>query len=392
MLVFTYTLNPLRLLDLSSLREATELRLTALVDVRLREAFGSYEGFFDEVYYVEVRYRNHCFAEEFDAAAMEAVDRESKGCDQLRLLSFFEGDLEVTARLRDQFHLVGMSARDTRRFRDKIAMKQLVSGCRLTVPKALELDWSRDTHALFAQCESELGLPFLVKPVALGGSLGVVRISSLEQFVECGRHRLDTAYMAEEEIVGEMLHLDSMVVDDRPTWFGCSRYNMAPLDFGRGKPVGSMPLLADDPQFRSLRDYAAAVARALRVHESLLHIEVIRQGDQLFFIEAAARASGGLVAMVYDRMFGYNMIQAQVTSQIGLEYRTESRDGSAYFWLFEPDGTSVREYLAERSIACETVPSAAGRRVARSLVGRHDTLLASHADYRYLSDAFTAVA
>lgn len=400
MLVFTYTLNPLRLLDLAALRRARDMRLTALIDQRLRtdlEALGeAFEGFFDRVYYCGVRYLNHCFAEEFDEAAADAVAREIRLCDQLQLLSFFEGDLDATARLRDRFGLDGMSASATRRFRNKLDTKLALSNHGLSVPKALELDWSLDSKTLFARCASELGRPFLVKPVALGGSLGVTLVSTRQQLDACRRQRFPTAYFAEEEIAGELLHLDAVVVSGRPVWFGCSRYNLPTLAFSRGKPVGSMPLLPDHPHYGVLRDYTAACVRALQVDESLLHIEVIRRGDHLFAIEAAARASGGLVAMVYHRMFGYNMIQAHVATRVGVQYRPDVPDGSAYFWLMLPETARTqdvtRDYLRGRSISVEVLPSTAGSRVRGSLVGRHDTLLAAHADYRHLFDAFTAVA
>lgn len=400
MLVFTYTLNPLRLLDLAALRRARDVRLTALVDQRLRadfEAFGeAFVGLFDRVYYCGVRYLNHCFAEEFDEAAADAITGELRVSDQLQLLSFFEGDLEAAAGLRDRFGLDGMSAGATRRFRNKLEMKLALSDHGLLVPKALEVDWSADSETLFARCASELGTPFLVKPVALGGSLGVSLVSTRQQLEACRRQRFPTAYFAEEEIAGEMLHLDAVVVSGRPVWFGCSRYNLPTLAFSRGKPVGSMPLLPDHPHYGALRDYTAGCVRALQVDESLLHIEVIRRGDDLFFIEAAARASGGLAAMVYHRMFGYNMIQAHVAARVGVHYRPDVPDGSAYFWLMLPEAArtqdATREFLRGRSISVEALPSTAGSRVRGSLVGRHDTLLAAHADYPHLSDAFTAVA
>jgi len=393
LLVITYTLNPFRMLDVGALRrQPHHLRLTALVDQRLEQAFAPYESLFDYVYYLDVEYTNHCFVEAFSDAATDAVARELTICRGLKLLSFFEGDIEATAKLRDSFDLPGMGSNEARRFRDKLTMKQQVSAHHHDVPRALKLDWALPAEATFSRCVSELGIPFVIKPIALGGSLGVTRVASFEQFEGCRHRHLDAAYMAEEEITGDLLHLDMVVNQGNPSWFGCSQYNLTTLAFAQGRPVGSMPLLPDDPSYCALRDYASDIRRSLSVHDGIVHIEVFRRNDKIYFIEAAARASGGLATLVYHKMFGYNMIQAMTDYQVGLAYEPRCPDGLAYFWLLLPDGVDVRPRLLDLEIQYELFPPGDGAQIPGSLIGQHARIIAWHEDPAYLHNAFMAIA
>ena len=391
MLVFTYTANPLRLLDLSARAQAPGLRLTALVDQRLESAFAPHRSHFDRVYHVPVEYAHHCFVGAFGTTALDAVTAEARRSPDLRLLSFFEGDIESTAALRDRFGLPGTTAAEARRCRDKLVMKEAVRERGHSVPDAVGLDFSTDPVELFAVCESRLGLPFLIKPVCLGGSLGVSRVRCYRDFEDCARGRMDTGYFAEQEIRGELMHLDLVIDDDGPAWFGCSEYNRPTLDFGAGRPVGSMPVLPSHPRHGEWRDYAVDIAEALGVRAGLVHIEVIRTAEGVCFIEAAGRASGGLVTTVYRKMFGYNMIQAEFSRCLGLSYRPDPPDGLAHFWAMLSDRSDVPRRLDERGIPSTILPASAGPQVPGSLIGRYDTLLASHPDHDRLRDAFAAV-
>ena len=391
MLVFTYTANPLRMLDLTARAEAPGLRLTALVDQRLEAVFAPHRSHFDRIYYVPVDYSHHCFVEAFGAVALDAVASEAHRSPDLRLLSFFEGDIEATAALRDRFGLPGTTAAAIRRCRDKLLMKAAVRERGHSVPEAVGLDFSTDPAELFALCESRLGLPFLIKPARLVGSLGVNRVRCYPDFEDCARHRLDTSYFAEQEISGELMHLDLVIDDDGPAWFGCSDYNRSTLDFGAGRPVGSMPILPNHPRHSEWRDYAVDIAGALGIQAGLAHIEVIRTAGDLYFIEAAARASGGLVTAVYREMFGYNMIQAEFRRCLGLGYQPGRPGGLAHFWAMLPECSEVPRRLDARGVSSTTFPASAGPRIPGSLIGRYDTLLASHADYDHLRDVFTAL-
>ena len=107
-MIFTYTINSARMLDMNHFRQHKNHRITALVDSELKYLFTPYEPLFDDVYYFEIHYKHHCFIESFSKVAKDAIIKELALCERLKLISFFEGDIEATAKLRDQFHLSGL--------------------------------------------------------------------------------------------------------------------------------------------------------------------------------------------------------------------------------------------------------------------------------------------
>jgi hypothetical protein len=392
LVVITYSMNPLLMLNVPQLRRLPGIRVTALVDRLRQPAFECYEPLFDCVSYIDIDYRDHCFIERFPVTAEDVVAPEVTLCSQLVIMSFCEGDIEATAELRNRFNLPGMSPSAVEKFRDKMLMKQIISEIH-DVPRAVALDWKLPTSDLFSLCSDTLGIPFIVKPTELCGSLGVVEVSMYEEFDATCLRRVADDYMAEEKISGDLLHLDVVVASGTVRWFGCSQYNL-PLDrFLHGSAIGSIPLLPEDPWHIRLRDYATSVAQSFSVGDAILHIEVFRRGDHLLFLEAAARPSGGLISVLYEKMFGYNMYQAAVEGRMGLDYEPMATDGRSYFWLLlPPDDVNTCRKLRDCGIPFELYPGGTGLQVPGSLIGAYDRVLASHDDYHHLYRSFMAVA
>jgi len=392
LVVITYSMNPLLMLNVPRLRRLPGIRVTALVDRVRQPVFEHYAPIFDQVSYIDVEYRDHCFVERFSVTAQDVVAREVALCSRLVVMSFCEGDIEATADLRNRFNLPGMSVADVEKFRDKMLMKQIVSKNH-DVPRAVALDAEVPNPELFSLCADTLGIPFIVKPTDLCGSLGVAEISVYEEFdAKCVRPMTGN-FMAEEKISGDLLHLDVVVAAGTVKWFGCSQYNL-PLDrFLDGSAIGSIPLLPGDPWHIRLSDYATSVVQSFSVDDAILHIELFRCGDRLIFLEAAARPSGGLISVLYEKMFGYNVYQAAVEGRLGLGYEPAAPDGLNYFWLLlPPDDVDTCRKLNDFGIPFELYPGGTGQKVPGSLIGTYDRVLASHDNYRHLYRAFMAVA
>ena len=194
-MIFTYTINSARMLDMNHFRQHKNHRITALVDSELKYLFTPYEPLFDDVYYFEIHYKHHCFIESFSKVAKDAIIKELALCERLKLISFFEGDIEATAKLRDQFHLSGLRFSQAQQFRNKLLMKKILTENQMLVPRGRSIDWDLPCRVLFQQCISELGFPFILKPTHLAGSLGVSLVSSYAQFVTIYHKHIDTDYI-----------------------------------------------------------------------------------------------------------------------------------------------------------------------------------------------------
>lgn len=376
------------MLDITELRHAKPMRFTALVDQRLKNQFTAYESLFDAVYYFEVQYTCHFFIESFSLLAENIVEHELGFCRQLQLLNFGEGDLEATAKLRDKFHLSGLSFIQAQKFRNKILMKETVENNGMLVPKGMYIDWNLSCETLFQQCATKLNTPFVIKPVNLSGSLGVTFIHSYEQFEAYYQNHITTDYMAEEAIQGDLLHLDLVVSDGTVKWFGCSRYNLPLIAFLQKHPIGSMPLREESDLYQRLRTYALNVVHSFQIEDSILHIEVFYKNDMLYFLEVAARAGGGLVPLVYKKMFGFNLIQAYICYQLGITYGSEITDGLSYFWLCLHNEDDVQDKLRRLDIHSLFFPKAEGIQIPGSIIGQFNRILGFHNDYEYLQKAF----
>lgn len=98
---------------------------------------------------------------------------------------------------------------------DKLRTKQLWSGAGLSTPAFATLDETTDAQALAAQ----LGFPIMIKPAHEGSSIGMARVSSVEEL---------TAAVAQAQ------RYDSCILAER--WISGPEYTVAVLD-GRALPI-----------------------------------------------------------------------------------------------------------------------------------------------------------
>jgi saccharopine dehydrogenase (NAD+, L-lysine forming) len=355
-IIISYTLNRLAEANIASLSQRMNCRVVALVEKNLQEKFSAYQKNFDAIYYLNSQVQHYCFSN-FDNASVENVIKAELAINSdLRVLSLFESDVELAAQLTEQFKLPGITKQQAEKFRNKMMMKKLFMQQGLLTAKACVVDFSLACDDIFSQYEDLFNLPFIVKPVALVGSLGVKKISNQQEFKNFYYSHFDTAYMVEEYIVGDLYHFDMHVKEGELSWFGCGIYNCGLMEFGEENIVGSMMLVPADENYCKLKNCALAIVKSPDFADGIYHLEAfITPGDKMIMLEAAARAGGGLIVKCYEEMFGFNLVQALLESSLGLPYSADSKFSAPYiphFWIYYPEKNRCLEQLSQPELEC----------------------------------------
>ncbi|MDF1757564.1 MAG: hypothetical protein P1U74_04630 [Legionellaceae bacterium] len=397
----TNSLRAFIMMDLNYFKKSfhSNLRITAIVNKTLQLNFSCYEELFDQVYYIGVTHYNQWFIKSFSRDINEIIKREQSISSNLILLNFSEGDVEPVAELRDIFHINGLRYNEAQKYRNKLLMKKTVASNGLLVPKGFPLNLKLSAQTLFNQCHELLGLPFIVKPTHLGGAMGISHIESFKEFEYFYLHHLKTVYMAEEKIIGEMFHLDLIVSSSKVKWIGCSQYNIPEIEFIHGRPIGSIPLISkhntknhiqnNNSLYDTLINYAMSVYDCFELVDGILHIELFKKETDLYFLEIACRAGGGLITNTYNKMFGVNLIQAQLHYQVGLEYLPQIQNESSYFWMTFPNTYPLENKLLKLNSSYEYFfCNNSVKKIPNSLIGHFEEILVSNKDYGILYEDF----
>lgn len=240
---------------------------------------------------------------------------ERWGFDQVVAVSEFE--LLRAARLRELFALPGQNMHSANAFRDKLAMKDILS----------EADVPLATYASVSNCADLLrfidrvGYPVVVKPRRGGGSMDVHVLhgmADVELLVDTHRDlgTDDGAHLlVEEYIEHELLHVDGLIVNGEVKFMWPSTQGDSTcLDIKLGQALHSSMLDECDPLFGPTRTLTNQALAALPTPETFMfHAEIfLTINGTLVFNEVASRAGGGMIEDVIELGFGIFLPEAYV--------------------------------------------------------------------------------
>ena len=220
-----------------------------------------------------------------------------------RVVCLWEPVMILAAKLRESLGVPGLSVEQSIPFRDKVAMKAVLSKAGLRTPKD-----ARCTNAseVFAAAE-RIGYPLIIKPIAGAGSADTYRCddkAALERAVQATRHVPEVSI--EEYIDGEELTYDTVCAGGKILFENVSWYRPKPLTC-RLNPWISPQSIAlrdlDTPEVRVGRELGRKVIAALGFQDGMTHMEWFRtpKGEAVFG-EIGGRAPGGRIvhAMNYS--------------------------------------------------------------------------------------------
>ncbi|MEU8676861.1 hypothetical protein [Streptomyces sp. NPDC048560] len=256
------------------------------------------------------------------------------------VLALSEFDLEPAGEIRRHFGIPGRGPQEVAAVRDKVVMKGLVAAAGLRVPVFQETP----TAGRVREFAARQGFPFVLKPRAGADSQGVHVVRS-EDGLDALLDGADLAdAQCEEFIDGALYQIDGVVKGGKLLTSRAWRCGGNCLDFATGTAFSSVA--NDDRDFeRRVTGFAERVCAALALTDDVFHLEVFRtprpsgDGDDLVFLEIGARAGGGQVRVIWEEVYGVDLVAASALVQLGEDVTIEPMDldGPVAGYLMMPE-------------------------------------------------------
>ncbi|TXS37359.1 ATP-grasp domain-containing protein [Streptomyces sp. OR43] len=256
------------------------------------------------------------------------------------VLALSEFDLEPAGEIRRHFGIPGRGPEEVAAVRDKVVMKGLVAAAGLRVPDFRETP----TAGLVREFAARHGYPFVLKPRAGADSQGVHVVRSEAQLDALLNEGGLADAQCEEFIDGALYQIDGVMRGGRLLTSRSWRCGGSCLDFATGTAFSSVA--NDDRDFEQrVTGFAERVCAALDLTDDVFHLEVFRaprpsgDGDELVFLEIGARAGGGQVRVIWEEVYGVDLVAASARVQLGddMTIAPMDLDGPVAGYLMMPE-------------------------------------------------------
>ncbi|MGD0606389.1 MAG: ATP-grasp domain-containing protein [Streptosporangiaceae bacterium] len=279
-----------------------------------------------------------------DAAPMCAAARDLAAREPVQgVLSWDEARILQSATVAAELGLPGGDPDMVLRCRDKHLTRAALAAGGVPQPRSVLVGDLGQAAAIAA----ELGYPVVLKPRAMGGSLGVVRADTPAELTarfefarDCaipGSWRYDEGVLVEQYVAGPEISVDSAVHggEVQPMFVARKQVGYPPYFEEVGHIVDAAdPLLADP----GLASVLAAAHRALGFTDGITHAEFKLTGDGPVVIEVNARLGGGLIPYLGMRASGIDPGLAAAAAACGQRPQlTKDRSAVAGVRFFYPE-------------------------------------------------------
>lgn len=314
-----YNLADINLLDYTTV---------AIVSAKELSLFqNSYNEFFNEIFSA-----NELNIEETKKIIIKLFDKHHLSPDETRLICLSEDNLLVAGELREYFNITGMKHAQSELFRNKVKMKAAIQSPNIRTPQYVDLMAINynNSEEFFNTLVDSLGNKFVIKPKSEFGGNGVKVINNYSDFVVSINEIINeiNLYEAETFIEGDLYHIDSVYVDGKPVFQTCCKYSYPNFDFQLGKPSLSIPIPDTYEIVSKAKKLVDDVLFALDYKNGTSHLEFFVNNNQdPVFLEVAARTPGANTTPIYEKMFGFNMLNADLHINLGIKVETPSHNG-----------------------------------------------------------------
>jgi carbamoylphosphate synthase large subunit len=245
-----------------------------------------------------------------DAAPLCAAARDLAAREPVQgVLSWDEARILQAATVAAELGLPGGDPDMVLRCRDKHLTRRALAAAGVPQPRSVLVADLGQAAAV----AREVGYPVVLKPRAMGGSLGVVRADTPAELAarfefarDCaipGSWRYDEGVLVEQYVAGPEISVDSAVhdADIQPMFVARKQVGYPPYFEEVGHIVDAAdPLLADP----GLASVLAAAHQALGFTDGITHAEFKLTGDGPVVIEVNARLGGDLIPYLGMRASG----------------------------------------------------------------------------------------
>ena len=243
--------------------------------------------------------------------------------DDFWLICVDEVNMSLSARLRDELNLPGVKEKEALLFQNKVLMKDCLRNSKILIPKyqLFDIDEAKSNLNLyFNKLKNNLGNKFVLKPSSYTGSFGVQIVKDVGDFRSfCSSKCFELhEYEAESYIDGDLYHCDVAMSDGEILFLECCKYSCPNNDFSNGMIIASL-ILPQESEIRSqISKIAVESITCLGATKGVFHVELFVTKNEIYFLEVAARPAGGLVAKMYEKMFGINLFTLDLGIHLGV--------------------------------------------------------------------------
>ncbi len=241
-------------------------------------------------------------------AVVNTVSYLARTRDFTRLAPLDDYDVELVAHLREHLRIPGMGETTARYFRDKLAMRARCKDRGIRVPAFVHVL----NHEAVAHYLKTVPGPWLLKPRSEASSLGIKKLANAEDawkvIHELGD--LQSNYLIEKMIPGDVFHVDSIVSEDEVVFAECHGYKRPLFDIvNHGGIFGTRTLARGSDFERKLLETHKEVVKHLQLKRGVTHTEYIRGKDdgEIYFLETAARVGGVHISDLVEASTGINL-------------------------------------------------------------------------------------
>jgi biotin carboxylase len=291
---------------------------------------------------------DHAVVDLTDFAALLAAGRDLAERHELAgVVTWDEWHLVPTARLARAFGLPSNSVEAMRACRNKAAARTLFA--RHGVPSAASMKARTLLEA--ERATTTLGYPAVIKPAALAGSIGVIRVDRPEElpaafaFASAGasRSREDASVLVEEYLDGPEVSVECVTHHGETTAVAVTRKYLGPAPYfdETGHTVD-----ATDPLLDQVAPAAAAAVKALGITDGVSHVEMRLVDGRPRLIEVNARLAGDMIGHLVRLATGIDL--ARVAADIACDRApdlTPTRSSASAIRLLYPDTSGTLTHL-----------------------------------------------
>lgn len=240
-----------------------------------------------------------------EARSVDAVVSACKGAPPRGIVAVGDRPAVLAARLARAFGLPGHPPEAAVTSRNKLATRRALQAAGLPTPRFVSMPVEGDAQALAGGVE----YPAVIKPLALSGSRGVVRVDTATEFIDAfdrvrcllqmrdvRMERDDThgQVLVEGFIPGTEYAIEGLLDHGTLQWLAMFD-KPDPLDgpFFE-ETIYRTPSMAPPERQEHIAAAVTAAAAAIGLHHGPVHAECRVSGDTVYVLEVAARPIGGL--------------------------------------------------------------------------------------------------
>ena len=207
-----------------------------------------------------------------------------------RIVPLDDFDVEVAALLREHLRMPGMGESTARHFRDKLAMRMEASKAGIRVPRFIHILHHESVAVFIRNVEP----PWVLKPRSMAGAIGIKKVRNAEELWKLvdDLGDLQSHYLLEQFIPGDVYHVDTIVSNGRVLFASASGYGRPPMEVSHEGGVFLTRILNRTSEVTDrLLDMNSRVMAALGMKQGVSHTEFIRghHNNEVYFLETSAR-------------------------------------------------------------------------------------------------------